>query len=257
MQAHGCGPDDAGILSTAYQLASATMLKFGDPTSAMIAADRAIAEADGCDPVVAASAARRYSDALTHLGDGVGAQEAALRAADRLSGDLEAVGPAGWSVYGMLLLKSAMGAAARGDAGTVRSLLAQAAQIAERLRGDANHVWSAFGPTNVRLYEVAAMVALGDGAAAVTAAASIGQVQLEALPRERRAQFLMDLAAGHALTGRVDSALLVLLAAERLAPQEVHCRAVARTLVSDLMRATRPMPGNGLRALAARCGITG
>lgn len=256
VQAHAAVPDDAGTLSTAYQLASATMLKFGDPTSAMIAADRAIATAAGVDPVVQASAARRYSDALTHLGDGDGAQDAALHAANRLADDLESAGPAGWSVYGMLLLKSVMAAAERGDAGTVRSLLGQAGRIAERLGRDANYQWSAFGPTNVLLYEVAAMVVLGDGAAAVTAAAAIGRPQIEALPRERRAQLMMDLAAGHALTGRADSALLVLLAAERLAPQEVHCRASSRALVGNLMRAARPLPESGLRGLAARCGIT-
>lgn len=254
VQAHAA-PQDAGVLSTAYQLASATMLKFGDPTSAMIAADRAIATASRQDPVVQACAARRYSDALTGLGDGAAAQAVALETADRLAADLEAAGAAGWSVYGMLLLKSVMGAAGRGDAGTVRTLLAQAGQIAERLGGDANHAWSAFGPTNVRLYEVSAMVVLGDGAAAVTAASAIGREQLEALPRERRAQLLMDLAAGHALTGRADSALLVLLAAERLAPQEVHCRALSRALVSDLMRVARPLPEHGLRGLAARCGL--
>lgn len=242
-------------MSTAYQLASATLIKFGDPVTGMLAADRAMSAAEDAGPVVAGSAARRYADALIHLGHGDAAIEVLERAADRLSDDLEHAGPAGWSVHGMLLLKAVMAAAERQDAATVRSLLAQAARIADRLEGDANHMFSAFGPTNVRLHEVAAMVVLGDGAAAVAAAARIDRDALGALPRERRAQLLMDLAAGHFLAGRPDTALLVLLAAEELAPQEVHCRASSRQLVGDLAAGSRPIPEPRLRALAGRCGL--
>ena len=67
---------------------------------------------------------------------------------------------------------------------------------------------------------------------------------------------MTDLAAGHALTGAFDSALLALLAAERLAPQEVHCRASTRELVTSLMAGSRPMPKTRLRALATRCGVS-
>jgi len=243
-------------LSSAYQLASATMVKFGEQGDAILAADRAMAAAEDADPVVQASASRRYSEALMHLGDHGAAVEVALTAADRLEHDLRAYGAAGWSVQGMLLLKACMGAAARGDASSVRSLLGSAARIAAELPPDANEVWSAFNSTNVKLYGVAAYVALGDGVAAVSAATHISQDDLATLPRERCAHFMTDLAAGHALTGAFDSALLVLLAAERVAPQEVHCRASTRELVTALMAGSRPMPETRLRALAARCGVS-
>lgn len=250
---HATGSPDES--SMAYQVTSATLIKFGDPVTGMLAADRAIAAARDSGAVVEGSAARRYADALIHLGHGSAAIEALRQAADRLEADLEDAGPAGWSVYGMLLLKSVMAAAERQDGTTVRSLLAQASSIAQRLGSDQNHAFSAFGPTNVRLHEVAAMVALGDGAAAVQAASRIDQVALAVLPRERRAQLLMDLAAGHFLVGRPDSALVVLLAAESLAPQEVHCRASSKKLVGELVSGSRPMPEPRLRALASRCGL--
>lgn len=252
-QAHAAAAAD--VLSTAYQLASATLIKFGDPVTGMLAADRAIAAAQGAGPAVEGSASRRYADALIHLGHGDAALDALDHAAARLAADLEAEGEAGWSVHGMLLLKAVMAAAERGDGATVRSLLGQAGRIAERLGRDANHMFSAFGPTNVRLHEVAAMVVLGDGAAAVAAGSRIDRSALEQLPCERRAQLLMDLAAGHFLLGRPDSALVVLLAAESLAPQEVRCRASSRKLVGDLVRGASPMPESRLRALAGRCGL--
>jgi transcriptional regulator with XRE-family HTH domain len=247
--------DGGDPLSYAYQLASATMVKFGEAGDAMLAADRAMAAAETGGPIVQASASRRYSDALSLIGDHSAAVDAALTAADRLERDLHAHGAAGWSVYGMLLLKACMGAAARGDAAGVRSLLASAARIAAELPADSNEAWSAFNSTNVKLYGVAAYVALGDGAAAVSAATRISQDDLANLPRERRAHFMTDLATGHALTGALDSALLVLLAAERLAPEEVHCRASTRALVLDLWNGARPMPETRLRALASRCGV--
>jgi transcriptional regulator with XRE-family HTH domain len=253
LDAAAAGGQDA--LTGAYQLASATMVKFGNRGDAMLAADRAMTEAEGAGPVAQASAARRYSDALTALGHHAAAVEGALTAADRLERDLRAYGATGWSVYGMLLLKACMGAAARGDAGTVRALLGSAGRIAAELPRDANEVWSAFNATNVKLYGVSAYVTLGDGGAAVSAATHISQDDLASLPRERRAHFMTDLAAGHALTGALDSALLVLLAAERLAPQEVHCRASTRELVTDLLRGARPMPETRLTALAGRCGV--
>jgi transcriptional regulator with XRE-family HTH domain len=254
--AHRYGAEASATLSMTYQLATAALLKFGDADTALLAADRGLAAASVSEePLVTAGAVRRYADALLHLGNHGAAVDLATATAERLGADLERMGAAGLSVLGMLLLKAAMAAAGRGDAPGARSLLDGAASIAEQQGCDANHEWTAFGPTNVRLHRVAALVMLGEGATAVEAAARIDPGALAELPRERRAHLMIDLAVAQALAGRRDTSLLVLLSAERLAPQEVHCRERTRTLIAELAAAARPAPGTQLRELAGRCGL--
>jgi hypothetical protein len=112
-----------------------------------------------------------------------------------------------------LLLKGAMAAAHQGDRITSRALLGEADTIARHLGGDANHWFTAFGPTNVNVHRVSAAVALGDGGAAVHHAKSVHPAQLPVL--ERRAQYLVDVARGYGQWSKDDQALRALLTAER------------------------------------------
>jgi hypothetical protein len=54
-------------------------------------------------------------------------------------------------------------AAYQGDPITSRALLNEAGSTAHRLGADANHAFTAFGPTNVGVHRVSAAVTLGDG----------------------------------------------------------------------------------------------
>lgn len=177
------------------------------------------------------------------------ALELASAAAGALQPELDG-SPALESVYGALLLKGAVAAARGGDRAITRELLAQAEGAAERLGGDHNHCWTAFGPANVVLHEVATAVELGDGGEAVTGALAIDPLRLPAL--ERRAQRQIDLARGHGLWSRDAEALAALLEAESLAPEEVRRQRAVRTLVGELLRRQRRGAGGELRALAGR-----
>jgi hypothetical protein len=88
-------------------------------------------------------------------------------------------------LYGALLLTGAMAAAYQGDPITSRALLNEAATTARRLGIDANHAYTAFGPTNVGVHRVSAAVALGDGGAVIQHARAVHPVQLPMV--ERRA----------------------------------------------------------------------
>jgi hypothetical protein len=101
---------------------------------------------------------------------------------------------------------------------------------------------------------VAVLIELGDGGAAVEAAREVSPDRLAALPKERRANFHIDVAQGHALAGRRDEAVTALLDAETLAPDEVRCRPVATTLIADLQRRPGPRCWQ-LAQLAARAGL--
>lgn len=244
------------LLAMALMLTGAVVTKFGDHALAYRAADRGVqaAERSG-DPVVMAASARHLVDAMFHSGEGAAAIALAAAVAQRLEVDLVARGPHGLSTLGMLHLKAAIAAAHIEARTAVPDLLDAAQESAARLGVDGNAMWTAFGPTNVQLHRVSAAIRLYDGPGAVTAAAGIAAPQRDALPRERRANHLVDLARGQTLAGHRTEAVDTLLRAEGLAPQEVHCRPQTTKLVADLRLLGAGTAQRRLRALADRCGL--
>ncbi|MGW1765025.1 helix-turn-helix domain-containing protein [Streptomyces sp. NPDC002073] len=254
-----------GLLTHSLELAEAAAIKWGDPELALLAGHRAVTAAERSEsPVIMASAARHLGDAMTHHGQPAAAAEFVLASAHRLQADLLAEGPDGLSVLGMLYLKAAMAAAAAAEADDrnpvahsrqVPGLLDEADEHAGRLGGDDNRLWTAFGPTNVGCYRVAAHVQLSEGADAIAAAAAIPAEALSGLPRERRAHLLTDRALGELQAGQREDAVDTLLEAERLAPEEVQCRPRTRTTVENLRLLGASSAEGRLRALADRCGL--
>ncbi|MFD4535590.1 helix-turn-helix domain-containing protein [Kitasatospora sp. NPDC058397] len=252
------------VLSLTLGLTEGTVTKYGAADLALTAAHRAVAVAERSeDPVIMASAARQLADAMTHSGQAAAGAAFAVAAATRLESDLLDRGENGLSVLGMLYLKAAMAtatAAERADAraaAAVPDLLDQAGHHADQLGRDANAMWTAFGPTNVTVHRVAALVQLSQGAEAAAAAAGIPDPALDALPRERRAHHLTDLARGYLQAGRSADAVDTLLDAERQAPEEVRCRPRSRALVEDLRLLGAGTATGRLHSLAERCGLSG
>ncbi|MFB7012300.1 MULTISPECIES: helix-turn-helix domain-containing protein [unclassified Streptomyces] len=255
------------LLSLTLELTEAAGIKYGDHDLALISGHRAVAAAEQSeDPVIMASAARHLSDAMTAQGQAQAAVTFALAAAARLEPLLRRRGADGLSVLGMLYLKASMAAAVIGAsddddaaaaARNVSGFLDQADEHAEELGADGNAVWTAFGPTNARLYRVAAHVQLSEGADAVAVAADIPNPAREALPKERRAHLLTDLARGFTQAGQRAKAVETLLDAEREAEEEVRCRPRTRQLVEDLRLLGVGSAEGRLQALAARCGLPG
>jgi hypothetical protein len=176
-------------------------------------------------------------------------------AADRLETAQSSGRPEPRSLFGHVLLQGAMCAAAVQDAPTVRDLLREAAGAASHLGEDRNDYYTAFGPTNVLIHEVAAMVELREWTTAVDAVQRIDRNRLASLPKERRANHLLDVARAYSLGGQRDDALSALLQADELAPREIRCRPIARELITDLMRRARSWPSLELERLAVSAGI--
>jgi hypothetical protein len=159
------------------------------------------------------------------------------------------------SLYGHIHLQGAMAAAKHEDRATVRDLIAEAEAAAVRLGRDSNAFYVAFGPTNVVVHRVSALVRLGDGGLAVEAAQALAPGHLTALPRERRATHMITLGLACSQAGYRDRALWALLDAEQIAAEEVHCRDQARDLIADLLRRERGKPSVELSRLAQRAGV--
>ncbi|MFF8646541.1 hypothetical protein [Streptomyces sp. NPDC015345] len=124
-----------------------------------------------------------------------------------------------------------------------------------RLGFDGDELWTSFGPTNCKLYRVAAHVQLSEGADAVAVAADIPAAALAGLPRERRAHLLTDRAIGEKQAGLRTEAVTTLLKAEEEAPEEFLCRPRTKQLVEDLRLLGTGSAEGRLRALADRCGL--
>src|SRR4051794_41958534 len=87
------------------------------------------------------------------------------------------------------------------DPREARSFLARAREAGQQLGHDANHAWTAFGPTNVAVHDLSVAVELGD---LQTAAAIAPSIDARVLPVERRGRPALEGAQGYALTGGGD-----------------------------------------------------
>lgn len=248
-----------GQLAWAYQLTASTAIKLGDMQLGWLAADRGIQVAEQTeDLTLIGNAARRVALALIHTHRGSDAVTLARTAADRLSPHLSTAGPAFLSAYGMLLLEASMAAAELYHEADVRDFQAEAAAVAERLGSDRNEDWSAFGPTNVRIWRVCSLANMQAGGRVIEAAGAIDRADLGRMPKERRAAHLVDVTRGHLQVGQRDQATTALLEAHHTAPAEIRCRESTRNLLTDLMRAypQRSSPPIQLVKVATAAGVT-
>jgi transcriptional regulator with XRE-family HTH domain len=240
------------LVAAGYTVVAKTLTKIGRHDLALSAADRARnAALRGGDPADLGMAVYQVVCALLPTPRAPLAEELALTTAASLGGD----GPEVRSVTGALWLIAAVAAARRLDAAAAGERLDRAQQLADRLGEDANHRWTAFGPTNVAIHRVSVAVELGDAPAALAAAAA---VDLDRLPdglRSRRVQVQLDVAWAQAQRRRDAEALVALLEVERVAPQVPRRNAVARDTIRQLLARARGTSGAAVRGLAHRAGV--
>jgi hypothetical protein len=236
------------ILALSYHVAAAVLSKAGQPDISWIAAERGLnaAEASGT-AAVRGSLIRSVAFALLSTGR----LESAMRLVESGAGNLESemTDHAVLSVYGTLLLVGSMAAARFGDRQKTAEYLGEADSAASLLGGEGNHLWTAFGPTNVAIHRVNTASELGDIQTVLDSGLSL---KTDAVPVERRVRYLLDVARAHSLTGNREDALGALLTAERLAPEQVHQHYLARKVIAALAKNKTGMPSVGLEKLAMR-----
>jgi transcriptional regulator with XRE-family HTH domain len=255
------GTDDQGrrartLLSQAYQVTASTLWKLKEADLAWLAAERGfvLAEETG-DSLLISDAARRVTHGLMVIGHYDQALELVRADIDRLEPGRGTGSAAYLSLYGMLFLMGAVVAARATNRTAASDLLDEGQRVARQLGYDGNERFTAFGPTNVHLHRVAVLLDLGDGAGAVSAARHVTTDGLSRLPKERRANYYLDVARGHKLSGHRDDAVGTLLTADRLFPDELRCRPLALDLVEDLRRSSVGARSPQLHELAARIGL--
>lgn len=228
------GEHARGLLALTHQAAAMILTKLGETDLAWIAADRGLVAAqDSGNPVVVGSLFRSVTHSLLSNSRYAEAVQLTQDAATYLQPGLAGASPEYLSIYGTLFLAGSMAAARNGDRGTTRTFLAEAEETARRLGGDANHLWTAFGPTNVAIHWVSTAVELGD----LQVAVDLGpQVDATGLPVERRIRHQIEVARAYSAWNRRDEALALLLAAEREAPEQIRHHFISRQLVTRWIR---------------------
>ncbi|WP_237536926.1 hypothetical protein [Streptomyces sp. SID5785] len=224
--------------------------KLGESELAWMAADRGLAAAQQSGNHVVIGSLFR---SVTHCLLSTGRFETAVQLVSDAAGFLEPgrgeATPAFLSVYGTLFLTGSMAAARAEDRATTQAFLREADAMAARLGADGNHMWTAFGPTNVAIHKVATAGELGD----FQVAAELGpQVDTSGLPVERRVRHNLEVARALTAWNRTDDALSVVLDAEEMAPEQVRHHYMSREIVLGWVRGTRGRPTRSVADLAER-----
>ncbi|MFD6567984.1 helix-turn-helix domain-containing protein [Micromonospora profundi] len=268
------GARSAELLVQAYRITSSLLVKLGEADLAWLAADRAMAAA--CDdPLLAATATISVGQALraqdrdrlalavllpaanrvlpqsSHCGD----QESGDRTARKIP-DHEGQGEhRGRAVGGTLLVQAALAAAGCGEHRRADELTDRAAGVAANLRGYDDTHRTSFGPVAVELARVLVVASRGDAVEAVRRHAIVVRREgWRRLPAEYRGAYLVDVARAYLQVGDVRGAARALVDADSVAPGEVRCRPLARTVIADVARA-QPAPA-GVARLATLVGLT-
>lgn len=242
----------SSLLADAYIAAANLMVKVNDDPLALALADRALRAAEtGDDPLTTADARRAVATVLRRTGRRAKARQLLISAAS----DIEPAGRTSrdqLSVYGTLLEVAAYTAAVDGDRLGAREFIGEAQTAAERLGYNGNHRFTAFGPTNVALYQVSIAQVLGDSGTAIAHAKTLRPAAIPTA--ERRGRYWIDIARAYHQWNKPEPCYRALLAAERAAPAEVRYRPPVHRIAEDLLRADgRALPG--LRSFAHRIGL--
>lgn len=240
------------VSSRIHHLAATTLSKLGEGDLAWIAAERAMTAGERSgDALALASASRAGTHALLASGRFADAVDLGERAAAWLLPQVRNDDPAALSVLGMLHLRTAIAAAHRQDRSATRNLLTSADDLAARLGRDDNLWNTSFGPTNVKLHQVAASLNLDDIAWVLEHG---DRVDTARLPAERTVAHKIDLARANSYRAKDDVAIAYLLDAEGIAPQLVRQSAAVRETVKALYRrGTGLTKHSPLIGLAERC----
>ncbi|MEV6571808.1 helix-turn-helix transcriptional regulator [Streptomyces sp. NPDC051577] len=247
------GEEAHALLALAYHGAALVLGKVGEPELAWIAADRGLAAAQHSGrSEVTGSLFRAVTHCLLATGRFTAAAQLVNDAAAVMQPELGTANDEYLSVYGTLFLTGAMAAARAEDRAATQTFLREADETAQRLGADANHMWTAFGPTNVAIHCVATAGELGD----IQIAADLGaRIDTSGMPVERRVRHSLEVARALSTWNRTDEALAVLLEAEQAAPEQVRHHYMSRELVIGWIRGTRGRPSHPVADLARRLRI--
>jgi transcriptional regulator with XRE-family HTH domain len=247
--------DAARHASDLYGLLRSFCKCLGRIELSLLSADRAIRTAElADDPARLAAAQWNLAHVLLADGHVDGAEDVAMTMADRLrpspiNSDSDLLTTERAAVYGALLLVGAMAAVRRGEAWTARARVDEAARLAQKT-GELNTCWTVFGPTNVGMHAASVELIAGQATEGLRIAE---RVNYRAAPSiERHIAFLLDQAQGWRQRRDNAHVLILLLEAEREAPEDMRYRPIGRELIQYLVKHGRRSVAQQAAQMATR-----
>ncbi len=227
----------AGLLATAYRLTAGLAGRIGLVDLAAHAAHRALEAArHTARPELDEAAALRYlAWVLVRQGDLAGAEQLAVRAAERLDGRLmEAPDPDKVGVFGSLLVNAAGAAARAGRGERADDLLSVAQAAAVRSGRDRTDEAGVFGPRVAAMQAVDQAVRLGEPDRALRLASQVPDPR-GAVPGFWESGHRLHIAAACADLGQWSDVLDHLAAAATLAPEWSRVQPLGRAVAAQLI----------------------
>ncbi len=247
------GGGQAAVVQMAYlyQVASCVLTKVGEADLAFICADRGEQLVQETSNLAARVSVQRT---IAHALLSNAQYDDALAVIDHtltvVTGRADT--PELLSALGTTHLVGAMVSARTKDRRVAQEHLAKAGRAALELGRDGNYLWTAFGPTNVAIHEVAVAAELGD----YQRAASLGrQVDASPMPMERQVRHRLEVARALHFQRQQREALAMVLEVETRAPEQVRRHFLTHTLLHEWVRSRRVIPSPELHGLARRAGI--
>ncbi|MFI5715042.1 hypothetical protein [Nocardia sp. NPDC051750] len=239
------------LLADAYRAGNTLAHKLGYADLSLTAMDRMEWAADRSgDPLLMATCHYLRAAALTRIGAG----KHALRLLDRTMSEIEPMihqDPNAAAVWTALHMRAGVIAASQADGSASDEHLAEAAKVAESV-GERVVYETVVGPTNVKLYAIAAAVDLVQPGKALKIAETVAIPQ--GMAAERETYFHLDIARAHLLNRRPDEAIEELYAARALAPQHFRASGTVKAAIQTAAQQQR-YASKGLRSLANSAGI--
>jgi transcriptional regulator with XRE-family HTH domain len=244
-------PELFSLLAQTYQAAAAMLVKVGDRGAGWVAADRAIAAAERSrDPALILAGQLRMARTLLDSSEQALARHVLTQATRRHDAIIAGGDPALISLVGSSALLLAILHAREANTEAAEQCLTVARRLAAVLGTDRNYHDTEFGPTNVAMHAVGVAVELGNGQQALDRAAHVHRPQQ--LSAERQTRYLVDLARAHLLTRSGRDALIALVKAEHIAPEELAESPRVAELIDDIEALNRRPRLSGLRELRQR-----
>jgi transcriptional regulator with XRE-family HTH domain len=177
-----------------------------------------------------------------------------LAKVDLAAVDVPTTTPESMQLAGMLALSHSLVAAAESHRADVEAAVEHAAELAQRT-GEGTAYGLGFGPTNVGLWRMEAVLEAGDHERVAALARDLNP---DVHPyRSRRSSYWRDY--GRALArvkGRHDDAVIAFHRAEQIHPHRVQRDPFAREVLGELLlRSPRGVVGRELRGMAYRAGL--
>lgn len=237
-----------------HHLASAFLHSSGELPLALLAADRALAEArQAGEALLAAACLRGFGDVLLRLHSPGQVRELCVAEADglRVHGEIAAAEAAAERAW--LCLTAAEAAAFQQDHHEAEWLMDTAEELVEGIGGSELRQATPVTPVDVAAHRVRVEAVLGRTARALRLAEQVEEV--DALHREGRVRFYLTLARTYLQARNPSGAVLALMQADRDCGEEMRCNVYARYLLREAISQDSVTVRRDLHQLAEKAGM--